>query len=159
MTLRRTIGALLVLWAVPLALLAQTLEQRVASVKSGTVRLSFSARPGICGDGSHNITIRDSNAEWERDCDPQPVRVALNVENGRVVEVRSYVGGRWRPGTPATDLGTVRPQEAAAYLISLAEREPGVSGNAVLPASLADSVVIWPALIRIARNPSIAEET
>jgi hypothetical protein len=158
MTLARMFSAVLVLLALPVALQAQSLEQRISS-KTGTVRLSFPARPGVCGDGDSNISIADSNGEWERDCDRQPVRVALNVQNGRIIEIRSYVGGRWRPGMAATDLGTVRPQEASAYLISLAEREINLSGNPILPAALADSVVIWPALLRIARKPNIAEQT
>ena len=35
----------------------QTLAQRVAAVGDGTVRLSFAARRGVCGNGGHNITI------------------------------------------------------------------------------------------------------
>jgi hypothetical protein len=158
--MRRIIPALLIFWGVPVVVAAQTIEQRIAGVKSGTVHLSFAARPGICGDGGHNIRVDDhGDSEWERDCDPQLVRVALSVQNGRIVEIRSYVGGRWRPGMAATDLGTLRPQEAAAYLTSLAEREINISGNPVLPAALADSIVIWPALVRIARKPNIPEET
>src|SRR5919107_5940718 len=159
MTRRGIFNALLVLWALPLALEAQTLDQRITAVRSGTVRLSFAARPGVCGDGGHNITVNDDNDEWERDCDPQPVRVALKVQNGRVTRIRSYVGGRWRTGVAATDLGTVRPQEAAAYLTSLAEREHLSSGDPLLPATLADSVVIWPALLRIARTPGMQHQT
>lgn len=158
--MRRLSHALLLfLGALPAPAGAQTLEQRVASVGSGTVRLSFAARPGVCGDGRHNIRVVDSNEEWEDDCEPQPVRVALQVHNRRVTEVRSYVGGRWRSGTSAADLGSVRPQEAAAYFISLSERGGGVSGDPLLPATLADSITIWPALLRLARNPAVPQET
>jgi hypothetical protein len=128
-------------------------------VVSGTVRLSFAARPGVCGDGLHNIRMVDRNDEWEDDCEPQPVRVALQVHERRVTEVRSYVGGRWRSGGSATELGTVRPQDAAAYFISLAERDGGLSGDALLPAALADSITIWPALLRLARTPAVPLET
>ena len=128
-------------------------------MESGTVRLSFAARPGVCGDGLHNIRLVDGNDEWEEDCEPQPVRVALHVHDRRVTEVRSYVGGRWRSGVSATDLGTVRPQDAAAYFISLAERDGDVSGDPLLAATLADSITIWPALLRLARTPAVPQET
>jgi HEAT repeat protein len=151
--------ALLCFGALPATLAAQTLAQRITAVGTGTVRLSFPARPGVCGDGRHNIRVVDANDEWEEDCEPQPVRVALQVNDRRVTEVRSYVGGRWRSGVSATDLGSVRPQDAAGYFLALAEREGDVSGDPLLPATLADSIVIWPALLRIARNQAVPEET
>jgi hypothetical protein len=55
--------------------------------------------------------------------------------------------------------GTVRPQDAAAYFISLAERGGDVSGDPLLPATLADSSTIWPALVRLARTPAVPQET
>jgi hypothetical protein len=158
-TVRRILGTLLVFSAVPVAAGAQTLPQRIAAVESGPVRLRFAARPGVCGDGLHNIRVADGNDEWEEDCEPQPVLVAMEVHNRRVTEVRSYVGGRWRSGVSATDLGTVRPQDAAAFFISLAERGGDVSGDALLPATLADSITIWPALLRLARTPAVPLET
>jgi hypothetical protein len=158
-TVRRILRALLVFSALPAAAGAQTLAQRIAAVESGAVRLSFAARPGVCGDGLHNIRVADGNDEWEEDCEPQPVRVALEVHGRRVRKVRSYVGGRWRSGVSVTDLGTVRPQDAAAYFISLAERDGDVSGDPLLPATLADSSTIWPALLRLARTPAVPEET
>ena len=157
--MRRILHALLVLYALPAQAGAQNLEQRIAAVGSGTVRLSFAARPGVCGDGMHSIRTVDGNDEWEDDCEPQPVRVALQLHERRVTDVRSYVGGRWRAGSSATDLGTVRPQDAATYFISLAEAGGDASSDALLPATLADSIVIWPALLRLARTPAVPQET
>jgi hypothetical protein len=157
-TVRRILRGLLVFSALPAAAGAQTLAQRIAAVESGTVRLSFAARPGVCGDGLHNIRVV-GNEEWEEECEPQPVRVALRVHDRRVTEVRSYVGGRWRSGVSATDLGTVRPQDAATFFISLAERDGDVSGDPLLPATLADSITIWPALLRLARTRAVPQET
>jgi hypothetical protein len=128
-------------------------------VGTGTVHLSFTARPGICGDGVHNIRVVDSNDEWVGDCEQQPARVALNVEQGTITDVRVYVGGRWRAEKRATDLGNVRPQDAAAYFISLAEQGRDISGDVILPATIADSVTIWPALLRVARKSAVPEET
>jgi hypothetical protein len=140
-------------------LTAQSLEQRIGRISSGTIHLSFAARPGVCGDGFNTIQTNSADEEWQEDCEPQPVRVALKVKGGRVTAVKSYVGGDWRAGSSATDLGTVRPQEAAPYLISLAERDAGLSGDPLLAASLADSVVIWPSLLRLARSTQLSAET
>ena len=155
----RMLPALALVVAYPAAVNAQDLAQRVVAVGNGTVRLSFAARPGVCGDGMHNIRTTDRNDEWEQDCVPAPVRVALQVQDRRVIGVRSYVGGRWRAAVSATDLGTVRAPDAAAYFISLAEQNEDVSGDALLPATLADSATIWPALLRIARNSKVPQET
>jgi hypothetical protein len=137
---------------------AQSLEQRLRGMSDGIAHLSFAARPGVCGSGANNINIREPTDEWETDCEDQPVRVSLELATGRVVAVRTYVGGRWRQGIGATDLGTVRPQEAAAYLLELAARPGELDGDPVLPATLADSVVIWPALLRIARTERLPQE-
>jgi hypothetical protein len=156
--MRRAHAWMLISFTVPTVLSAQDVERRVAAIPNGTVRLSFSARHGVCGDGMNNISTRQDNDEWESDCEAGPVRVALQVINHRVVELRSYVGGTWRPSTTATDLGLVRPQEAAAYLIELAGRAGDLEGDPVLAAALADSVTIWPSLLRLARNPKLPLE-
>ena len=139
---------------------AQTIDRRVASAPDGTVRFSFAARPGVCGNG-HNVNIEDSrNPDWESDCDNGPVRTVLTVSGGKVTRVRSYVGGRWRPaGAGVTDLGTVSAPEAASYLIDVASRAPGKSNEAVFAATLADSAMIWPALVRLAKNDAVPRET
>jgi hypothetical protein len=147
------LGALL-----PSALSGQTLEHRLRAVPDGTIHLSFAARPGICGGGANNINIREATDEWETDCETQPVRVSLEVAGRQVVAIRTYVGGRWRVDPSAVDLGTVRPQEAAAYLLDLASRPGDLEGDPVLPATLADSVIIWPALLRIARTERLPED-
>ena len=147
-----------VTWMLPTTLTAQSLEQRLGSVENGTVHLEFAARPGICGDGVHNLRSRDGNDEWEMDCESQPVRVALRIRNHQVVGVRTYVGGRWRAGASARDFGKIRPQEAARYFLRLTARSKSLSGDPVLPATLADSVTVWPSLLRLARSPQLPEE-
>jgi hypothetical protein len=142
----------------PGTLIAQDIDRRIAAIPSGTVRLSFPARPGVCGNGMSNISSREENDEWESACPAAPVRVALRLRAHRVVRVRTYVGGFWRPSTTATDLGLVRPQNAAAYLIELAGKAADIEGDPVLPAALADSVTIWPSLLRLARDQSLPIE-
>ena len=157
--LRRAYLAMALTSAVPTELVGQeTLAQRLAGFPTGTVHLSFAARPGVCGDGLNDINTRQENAEWEADCEDQPVRVALQLRDRMVVAVRTYVGGRWRPGSSARDLGMVRPQDAAAYFLQLASQPRALKGDPVLPATLADSVTIWPLLVRLARNSQLPED-
>ena len=135
----------------------QTLDQRITAVGSGKVHVSFAARPGVCGDGNQNINIQD-NEDWEVECEGQPVRVALEVKNHQVVGLRTFVGGQWRTTSAAKDLGTIRPQEAAAYFLHLAGSRTDLSGDPVLPATLADSVTIWPSLLQLARSSRLPME-
>jgi hypothetical protein len=151
----RGLSGLLIL---PASLGAQTLEQRISGVSNGTVHLSFAARSGVCGTGVANIGTRQVSEEWEDDCQGQPVRVSLRISDHRVIGVRTYVGGRWRAGSTARDIGTVRPQDAAAYFLALAAGEIELAGDPVLPATLADSTTTWPSLLRLARNRRLPED-
>lgn len=145
---------------VPAALSAQGVGRRIEAIDQGTVRLAFAARDGVCGSGDHNIQVRsrDQRGEWEGECEAGPVRVAIDRSGGKTIAIRSYVGGRWHGGT-ATDLGVVPAAEAANWLLALAERNEPASDDAIFPASLADSVVTWPAMLRIARNPAVRRDT
>jgi hypothetical protein len=145
---------------------AQTLAGRIAAAPDGTVHLSYAAREGVCGNGAGNISldcrngrcgggIRD-DAEWVAgtwNCEEGPVRLALSVRGGRVSRIRVFVGGRWREATGATDLGAVPAAEAAHWLLSLARSGEGrAPEQAIFPAILADSIVVWPDLLRLARD-------
>ena len=169
------------LLALPLAPAAgQSLASRVSSAPEGTVRLTFAARDGVCGDGRSFIADDigpngESTFYWMEGssfgfstgttisgrgrCDPGPVRVHLTVSDRRVVDVRPYVGGR--PGDfTGTDLGTVAAAEAATYLLSVAaEGEERVARGAILAASIADSARIAPALLAMAKNKSLRPAT
>jgi hypothetical protein len=145
----------------PASLQAQSLADRLRAAGAGPIHLSFAARPDVCGGTTHGIVLRDASDEdeWEGDCQRGPVRVSLRLSGGRVTSARTYVGGRWKTGTPATDLGTVSAPEAAAVLLGLAAIA-GVAGeHLVSAATLADSAVVWPALLRLARNPRVSEDT
>lgn len=154
----RLILPLLLVPLLPAALVGQSLEERVLRAGDGTLQLSFAARSGVCGNGT-NFSMRDGDSDWEYECGPQPVRVALRVQGRRVMEVRTYVGGRWRPEGTARDLGTVRPQEAARFFLALAERGSDLLGDPLLPAALADSVTVWPSLLKLARMSKLPVET
>ncbi len=156
-----------------LALLQQPLDRRIAAAPDGIVRLTFAARPNVCGNGRGSVSMdcEDGNcgrytvnvgnrdrSDVEYDCDPGPVRVSLRVSGGHVTSLRTYVGGRWRTATDGvTDLGTVGAREAAAYFLALVTKESGAGAeNAVFPAILADSVTVWPDLLRIARDGRVS---
>jgi hypothetical protein len=139
---------------------AQDLARRVAQVKDGTVRFSFASRDGVCGDGRNNISVRsERDAKWndvEWVCERGPVMVALTKEDGAIVSLRTYVGAKWRPaGAEVVTVGMVGVREATDWLLDVAASAPGkAAGQAVFPATLADSIAIWPRLLRIARDES-----
>lgn len=151
---------------------AQSVASRVNSVSEGEVRMSFALRPGVCGDG-RNVWYDNSNrnynnyndkrrrdVEYDIDCTTGPGRLVVVRRDGETTELRFYVGGRWRSSGTATDLGTVGSRAAVDYLLGLAESHDGKAGReAIFPATLADSVTIWPSLLRIARNDSRPRST
>lgn len=154
-TLRTMLAALVAAGALAGDGVAQV-AARVDAVRDGDVRMTFAARPGVCGWGEGNVRVisrRSSNEDWEAACEPGPVRVVLARRDGRTVEVDSYIGGRWRDRSGITDLGTVPAAAAAEFFLDLAETEDGdVAKDAVFPAAVADSVTVWPRLLRLARQ-------
>ncbi|MDQ6770352.1 MAG: HEAT repeat domain-containing protein [Gemmatimonadota bacterium] len=153
---------------------AQSIASRVARVSNGTVRMTFAAKPGICGSGNSIMHVggrgrttwsdgwnTSRDVEWESECTTGPARIVLDRRNGELSDLRFYVGGRWRPAaSDVVDLGTVPAREAADYLVSIAQSEKGSMGSkAIFPATIADSSNIWPALIRIARNADVPRNT
>lgn len=164
--------ATLVVGATPV--LAQSLADRIARVPNGSVRMSFAARPGVCGSGStiyrgnggrtswgDNRWETSRDVEWDSECSHGPARIVIDRSGGQNTALRFYVGGRWRPaGAGVTDLGTVSAREAANYLVSVAQNDRGSIGSkAVLPATIADSADVWPALMRVARSPDVPRGT
>jgi hypothetical protein len=150
---------------------AQGLAQRITGAANGEVRLSFAARPDVCGDGEHMIRsgrrhrIQDDDDDVVYDdqdcpCERGPVRVLFRVSDHRVTKVRTWVGGQWRAGAGGTDLGAVSARDAVAALLAIAA-DPKHSGgeHAVFPATLADSVSVWPQLLRLARSEDAPRDT
>lgn len=165
---RRSLWLTAALAAVTTTVTAQSIADRVKQVRDGRVRMSFALRPGVCGYGSNISTYRSDrdrssitrgnsrttrDVEYDFECDSGPGRLVLDVEDGAVRDLRFYVGGRWRASSDATDLGTVGAKAASDYLLSLAQTNDGKAGrSAIFPSTLADSTVVWPTLIRIARD-------
>lgn len=157
----RSTGLLLAL--LPASVGAQSLVERVRQAPDGTVRLSFAAREGVCGSGPNSITITDGDgdSEWEQNCERGPVLVSLRMRGGRIAGAETHVGGRWRAGAgPVTELGVVPAREAADALFALAvQARDEDGGELITAATLADSAVVWPQLLRIARDTRLGEET
>ena len=137
---------------------AQSLASRIAAANDGEVTFHFTARPGVCGDGEHFIRTGPhsyhgsfSSARTMEPCEHGPVQVRLTLEDRAVTRVQTWVG-RLRPRA-ARDLGAVSAPEAARYLLTIAARgTPRASAKAIFPAVLADSAVVWPELLAIARD-------
>jgi FOG: HEAT repeat len=160
-------SAVVVASMLPPKLEAQSLAQRIAAVREGKVRLTFPARPDLCGYNNSISRGRSNHMNWssdisadveyDQDCSHGPVRLVLYKEGGRVTKIRPYVGGVWRPATSGvTDLGAVSAKEATDYLIALAESDAGSVGReAIMPATFADGAAVWRPLFRLARSESV----
>lgn len=146
----------------------QSLARRVSSAPDGRIQFSFPARPGVCGNGRSYIQTGPNSysGSWSGDdarrmdpCVAGPVRVVLDRADRNVISVQAYVGPpNVDQGT--TDLGNVRPEDAAEYLMSLAATAEGrVSREAIMPAMLADGVDASDALLAIGRDPARPRET
>jgi hypothetical protein len=147
----------------------QALTDRILAVREGTVRLSYEVREGICGDGESFIrdrsrgednitTFDDGNVRWSgkswrsRPCIPGPARVAITKSDGEVTRLRLYVGGEWTGSSATiTDLGMISAPVAAKALVSLANRAYNAD-KAIYAAIIADSAVVWPELLALAKD-------
>jgi hypothetical protein len=151
-----------------------TLAERIAKAPDGVVRVQFTGRPLVCGDGRDMIGYRNalfaesfqSIGHWNAPtCVPGPVRVALLVADGRVTRVKTSVGNTWPVITErVTDLGTISSSEAASYFFGLVpqlERNAGGHDKSrfLLPAVLADDPSALPRLISLARDDARLQET
>ncbi len=166
------LGALLVSAAALPAQGTTSIAKKVSQVKDGTVRMSFASRSDVCGNGSGSISTHNNGRtvnnngnnntysssrrnEWEDDCEAGPVRVAIDIADGRPIALRTYVGGRWRSGSDITDLGVVPVRDAVDFLLdNIARAEGKVASEAIFPSTIADSVVVWPRLLTLAKDDS-----
>lgn len=173
----RALAALGAALLVGSAAAAQGISHRVSAAPDGKVRITFASRPGVCGNGSNNISMDCDDGDcgnhnmYSRDdrdvdvttcpCEEGPVRLVLRVSGGKVTRIRAYVGGEWKPAEAGTtDLGVVADKDAVAYLLDLARTSSSHIGEeAIFPATLADSVTVWPDLFKIARSDEVPTQT
>jgi hypothetical protein len=151
----------------PPAVVAQEggdLARQVEAAPDGSVRFSYEAREGVCGDGRH-ISVKGADAEdddhddWR--CQDGPILVEIEKSGSRIVHFDMWVGrARESRDAARTDLGAVGTREAADYLLAVARRIDGDHGDeAIGAASLAADVVIWPELLEMARDQSLDADT
>jgi hypothetical protein len=170
------IAAALVAAATP-ALCAQGIGSRVDGAPDGRVQFTFASRPGICGNGrtyiqtgpnsitgsvnyNGNFYGNFNDAMRADPCVTGPVRVVIDRADKLPLSVQAYVGPPDSTLRGVTDLGRVRAQDAADYLLSLAGKIDGRAGrDALFPAMLADSANTAPTLVTIAKNSALPRET
>jgi len=152
------------------------LARRVNAAPDGLVKMTYAARDGICGDGRSFIADATSAAHgwdvWFSDggsmsgtmndiatrCRRGPVRLLLVVRDHRVVDVQPFVGpSSVATERPGTELGAVATAAVSRYLLDLAARATDDDArNAILAASIADSIRIASSLASMARDRSLA---
>jgi hypothetical protein len=145
---------------------AQDLMQRAEQVRDGQVRFSVTLRPGVCGHGQNiwRTGKGDGRRSWmggkgegdldyDIECETGPGRVIVDKVDGRVQDVRFYVGGRWKARRDATDLGQVASRDAERLLLQVVRNGNGrAAEHAIWPLTVIDSVEPWPELLRVARD-------
>jgi HEAT repeat protein len=155
-----SVSALALVVTAPLP--AQSLADRVRSAPGARVQFAFAARAGVCGDGQSFLSTGNRSSYYGRvsivdgvttqPCAAGPVRVVIDRADGVITNIET-VAGPLQPAEGATDLGTVQPRDAAAYLMSIAATNEGrAARDAMLPAAIADGVDVSPQLVAIARD-------
>jgi HEAT repeat protein len=163
------------LFFVPPTVQQGDLARRITSAPDGLVKMRYAARPGICGDGrtfiadnatgsrgydvwfAEGMNFTNASGDFASKCAEGPVRLMLVVRDHRVIAVQPFVG----PSSPATeragtDLGVVSTADISRYLLDFATTgREDESRNAMLAASIADSVRIAGRLATMARNKSL----
>jgi HEAT repeat protein len=116
----------------------------------------------ITGSVSYNGNIYGNWNDGMRadPCIAGPVRVVIDRADKQPLTVQTFVGPADTTLRGVTDLGRVRSQDAADYLLSLAGTVDGRAGrDALFPAMLADSANTAATLVTIAKNTSLPRET
>ena len=170
------IATVTALFFVPPTVQQGDLARRITSASDGLVKMRYAARPGICGDGrtfiadntsgsrgydvwfAEGMNFTSASGDFTSKCAEGPVRLMLVVRDHRVIAVQPFVGPS-SPATerPGTDLGVVSTADISRYLLDFAATgREDEARNAMLAASIADSVRIAQRLAAMARNKSLA---
>ena len=145
---------------------AQDVGARISAVRDGMVRFHYSSRADVCGDGEtiigwHNTQLQffgnwssfNDGRDWRERCFHGPLRVTITRREGRSVALKVMAGPPRDDGERVTDLGMVPVASAVRALMQIARTEGSKAADrAILAAALADSAVVWPDLLAIARN-------
>lgn len=159
-------GALGALVALTATAGAQDVVQRADRVRDGQLRFSVSLRPGVCGQGQNiwrtgkgegrGVWLGEKgqeDLEYDIECESGPGRVIVDKAEGRVQDVRFYVGGRWRTRANVTDLGHLAAHDAERLLMHYVRSgDRRAAEHAMWPLTVIDSIQPWPELLRVARD-------
>ena len=175
MSAHRISRAAALLCLIPSLASAQSLDARVASAK-GSVGFEFDTRRNVCGNGTSINVSSDTTPGWNTRrsrsgirmgrgssddgslCVTGPARVVLQHTGPTATALTISVGGR-RVGAD-TELGDVAAAEAARYLLAIAPRLSGASGDdAVMGAAIADAPSSWRRMLEIARAGDASESS
>lgn len=161
--------------ALALAGAATTARGQALPEADGAVRLAYPAASSVCGTGdgilirepdgstmfiSGHLSTRDWHG-WRADdppCRTGDVTVRMTRADGRWGDVRITVGGPVDSGPDdVRDLGFFAGQDAADLLLDAARRSDGrAARDLLLAAAVAGDAVIWPGLLALARDRSLA---
>jgi beta-lactamase regulating signal transducer with metallopeptidase domain len=140
----------------------------------GPVWLSFATREGACGTPSllvlrardRNVAVQGTRMDvgysdrpvhnWNAvsPCADGPLRVRLDLADGRLVALSASVRDGSAPAAAEGDAGTADPGQAAEYLVSLAREAPAeISARAIAAAAMADGPAPVSALLSLAQDP------
>lgn len=156
--------AVIALVSAPKMVCAQDVARLVSQVRDGEVRLSFTPRDGVCGDGADMIiadhkrylypgTTTYGDFPRSRMCIEGPVRVSIQRVNGRTTSIRTFAGGSWDRGSM-----TISQQSAMNFFLDVASSAPEpVAADAVMPGSIATLSGLIPRLRNLARDASRPE--
>jgi hypothetical protein len=142
---------------------AQSVDRLVAGAGDGTVQFHFAARDGVCGNGRNFYRATEggyyssySNGMGnDENCAKGPVRAVLVRAGREIVRIETYAGPLAADPEAGRDLGAVSARDAARYLIGLATTLEGrPATEAMQPAMLADSAVVTPQLMQLAKDQS-----
>lgn len=142
---------------------------RIRTAGTPRVQFEFAGRPGVCGDGENFLSTGSRptysgavdiiNGSTTQPCTPGPVRVVVDRADDVITGIETVAGPVHNAGG-ATDIGTVSTRDAVEFLMSIARTTDGrTSREAILPAAIADSVDVTPALVVIARDQNRPVET
>lgn len=144
---------------------AQGIERQLAGIADGSAQFHFAARWGICGNGRTFFRVDDDGwyqtsgsgsfgVDGRTDlCARGPVRVVITRAGRETVRIETYVGPLFAAPEDGRDLGVVGAREAASFLLGVAASTEGrPAREALTPAMMADSAVVTPQLLALARD-------
>lgn len=137
---------------------AQTIASRVDAVRDGTVQMTFPTRPNVCGDGRGGVWIQDGDrvivfGDRDRQCVVGPVRVSIGRADGQTVSIRKCVACGTSGMSDGVNVGDVRADDAARYLLGVAQSVGGRNADeAIAAAAFSDAANLGPEFTRLVRD-------